>query len=63
MQELTEKTDQEAVRIIEAMGGPTVLAEMFEISVAAVSQWRFGIPSARMMTIKLMRPDLFEKAA
>ena len=35
------------------------MAEIFEISEAAVSQWkRFGIPKDRLRYLKLMRPDL-----
>lgn len=54
----------EANRIIDAMGGTVAVCELFEITSGAVSQWReSGIPDARMFSIKLLRPDLFEKAA
>ena len=54
----------EADRIIDAMGGTVAVCELFGITSGAVSQWRTdGIPDARMFSIRLMRPDLFEKAA
>jgi hypothetical protein len=35
------------------------IAEIFEISEAAVSQWkRHGIPKGRLQYLKLMKPDL-----
>lgn len=54
-----QQIDQDACRIIDAMGGTYEVAEMLEVSPQAVSQWRYGIPKARKLTIKLMRPDLF----
>ncbi len=59
----TEEFCPESCRIIEAMGGNGVVSELFEVSTGAVSHWRFGIPPARLQTIKLMRPDLFEDGA
>jgi len=54
----------EANRIIDAMGGTGAVAELFSITTGGVSQWRDdGIPDARMFSIKLLRPDLFNKAA
>lgn len=56
--------EAEADRIIDAMGGTVAVCELFGITSGAVSQWRTdGIPDARMFSIRLMRPDLFEKAA
>ena len=53
-------TDNE---IIEALGGSTAVAELCEVTVGAVSQWRTdGIPKARMMYLKVVRPDVFQKA-
>lgn len=57
-------TKNEANRIIDAMGGTSVVSEIFSITTGAVSQWRDdGIPESRLFSIKLLRPDLFEKAA
>ena len=48
-----------ANRIIDALGGTSAVAELFEITVGGVSQWRTnGIPKPRMQYIKLLRPDL-----
>lgn len=63
---MNEKTlkQQEANRIIDAMGGTVAVCTLFNITSGAVSQWREeGIPDARLFSIKLMHPDLFEKAA
>lgn len=49
--------------IIDALGGTTTVANLFEITEGAVSQWRSeGIPKARLMYLKLLRPDLFVDA-
>lgn len=48
-------------RIIDALGGTTRCAQIFDIKPASVSEWRRGgIPKARLHSIRLMRPDLFE---
>ena len=63
MNELNDK-QAEADRIIDAMGGTVAVCELFGITSGAVSQWRTdGIPDARMFSIKLLRPELFDKAA
>ena len=63
MNDLNSK-QKEADRIIDAMGGTVAVCELFGIISGAVSQWReSGIPDARMFSIKLLRPDLFEQAA
>ncbi len=51
-------------QIIDACGGTAAVAKIFEISDAAVSQWRTaegGIPKARLMYLKLARPEIFQK--
>ena len=49
--------------IIDALGGTVEVSRMFNVTKGAVSQWREnGIPEARMMYLKLARPDLFEPA-
>jgi hypothetical protein len=54
---MSEHPDAE---LITAMGGPVVVAGVFEIAPQAVSAWkRRGIPKARRMYLELARPDVF----
>lgn len=47
-------------QIIDAFGGTSTVASLCEVSDAAVSQWRTSkIPNARLMFLKLVRPDIF----
>lgn len=49
--------------IIEALGGTVETARLCEVSPQAVSQWRIdGIPHAREMYLRAVRPDVFEDA-
>lgn len=51
-----------AGKIIDNLGGTNAVARLCEIQPASVSQWRSdGIPPARLMFLKLARPDVFEK--
>lgn len=55
--------------IIERLGGPSEVAKICECTPQAVSQW-FGkdqetglerdIPNARLMFLRLLRPEVFE---
>lgn len=55
------KTQNKSSEIIDAMGGTSLVAKLFNITTGAVSQWREdGIPEARLFSIKLIRPDLFK---
>lgn len=48
--------------IIDAIGGTSATARLCHVSPAAVTPWRKkGIPKARLMFLKLARPDLFPK--
>ncbi|HEM7883184.1 hypothetical protein [Burkholderia cenocepacia] len=48
-----------ASEIIDRMGGTGVVADLFEIDDAAVSQWRRnGIPKSRMQFISVARPEV-----
>jgi len=48
--------------IIDALGGTTKVAELCEVSVSAVSQWRTdGIPKARLMFLRLARANAFRE--
>ena len=52
----------DANKIIDALGGTNEVARVCEVTAQAVSQWRDdGIPKARMMFLKLKRPDVFKK--
>lgn len=47
--------------VIDAIGGTAETARLCNIEPQAVSQWRRnGIPPARLMYLKLLRPDVFE---
>lgn len=49
-------------QIIDALGGTSKTAELCEIEPPSVSEWRKnGIPHARLMFLKLARPDVFSK--
>lgn len=48
---------------IDQLGGTSAAAEFFEVTTGAVSQWRdTGIPRARLMYLRAMRPDIFAAA-
>lgn len=54
--------NEEAIRIIDAMGGSSRVSEIFGLTPGAVSQWKTdGIPDSRLFSIKLLRKDLFKK--
>lgn len=47
-------------KIIDELGGTAKVADLCEVSMAAVSQWRMdGIPKPRLMFLRLARPDVF----
>lgn len=49
-----------ADHIIDAFGGTSEVARVCEVTTGAVSQWRIsGIPQARLMYLRLLRPDVF----
>ena len=50
--------------IIERLGGTNATAELCEVTPQAVSQWRTdGIPKAREMYLRVIRPDAFAELA
>ncbi|ROH87978.1 hypothetical protein ED236_00345 [Pseudomethylobacillus aquaticus] len=54
-------TDSE---IIDKCGGTSTVAELCEVTTGAVSQWRDnGIPRARLMFLKAVRPEVFTEVA
>ena len=56
--------DKTASEIIDGIGGTGATALLCGgISAASVSDWRkYGIPSARLMFLKLARPDVFKES-
>lgn len=47
-------------KIIDALGGTAKVAKLCNVKQPSVSQWReSGIPQARLMFLKLVRPDVF----
>ncbi|WP_460290990.1 hypothetical protein [Bacillus cereus] len=55
----------DANKIIDALGGTSVVAEMCNLTTGAVSQWRTsenGIPKSWVKYFTAIRPDLFEKS-
>ena len=47
-------------QVIDRLGGNKSVADLCDISSQAVSQWRTdGIPPARLMFLKVVRPDVF----
>lgn len=47
-------------KLIDALGGTNEVARICQIKPGSVSGWRTnGIPRARLMFLKLLRPDLF----
>jgi hypothetical protein len=52
----------DASKIIDDLGGTNAVAELCQVTPQAVSQWRDdGIPPARLMFLKLARPDICGK--
>ena len=48
--------------IIDALGGTFRVAKLCEVRPPSVSDWRkYGIPRARMMFLRLARPEVFKK--
>jgi len=53
--------DHDPNKIIDALGGTNAVARLCEIAPGSVSDWRkTGIPKARLMFLKLARPDVFK---
>ncbi|OQY64733.1 MAG: hypothetical protein B6D47_12975 [Rhodocyclaceae bacterium UTPRO2] len=51
-------------KIIDALGGTNEVARLCEVTKAAVSQWRRGgIPRARLLYLKAIRPEAFEEVS
>jgi hypothetical protein len=51
----------EPAHVIDALGGTGAVAKLCEVSSQAVTQWRrAGIPHARLMYLRAVRPAAFE---
>lgn len=49
-----------ASELIDLLGGTAEVARLCEVQPPSVSEWRHkGIPKARLMFLKLARPDVF----
>lgn len=61
---ITDKPlEPEANRVIDALGGTAAVADLCEVNMQAVSQWRRnGIPAARLQYLRVLRPDVFPAA-
>lgn len=60
---MDKPTDNEANRVIDALGGTAAVASLCEVNTQAVSQWRRnGIPRARLQFLRLLKPELFAEA-
>lgn len=47
-------------KIVAGFGGTTKLAEICHVTPSAISQWMSnGIPEARLMYLKLLKPKVF----
>ena len=52
----------DANKIIDELGGTCAVASICEVTTGAVSQWRLtGIPKPRLMYLRLLRPEVFER--
>jgi len=52
-----------AIKVIEALGDTAEVARMFGVRMPSVSDWKkSGIPKARMMYLRAVRPDALEGA-
>jgi len=50
--------------LIDRLGGSGAVADLCKVSSQAVSQWRrSGIPNARRMYLRVVRPEAFDAAA
>lgn len=47
-------------QIIDALGGTAEVARLCEVKMPSVSEWKKGgIPRARLLYLKAIRPDVF----
>lgn len=52
-----------AAALISHLGGTTATAAFFDVEPPSVSEWKYnGVPKARLMYVKAVRPDLFDES-
>lgn len=52
--------EKSPTQIIAELGGTTAVARLCEVEPPSVSEWKVrGIPRARLMYLKAVRPDVF----
>ena len=50
----------DSCQLIDALGGTAEVARLCDVKQPSVSEWRKnGIPAARLMYLRAVRPDLF----
>ena len=50
-----------ASKVIDALGGTVAVSKLCNVTTGAVSQWRQGgIPEARLMYLKILKPSIFK---
>ena len=55
-------TKKDASAVIDALGGTGAVADLCQVKPPSVSEWRReGIPRAREMYLRAIRPDVFER--
>lgn len=60
---MKKELNQEACRIITAIGGTSATARLCNVEPPSVTEWKYnGIPDARLMFLKLAWPDVFSPA-
>jgi hypothetical protein len=63
MGHMEKQFDEEACRIIKALGGTSATAKLCDVATPSVTEWKTnGIPKARLMFLKLARPDVFNQS-
>lgn len=61
---MEKELNQQACRIIDLIGGTSATARLCNVEPPSVTEWKKnGIPNARLMFLKLARPDVFSEIA
>ncbi|MEO5811569.1 MAG: Rha family transcriptional regulator [Rhodanobacter sp.] len=56
--------DVDANNVIDNLGGTFAVARLCQVRPPSVSEWRrTGIPAARLMYLRVIRPDVFDDSA
>jgi hypothetical protein len=58
----TQNQNKFAVQVIDLIGGVSKTARLCEVKPPSVHEWKSrGIPKARLMYLRLARPDVFKE--